>query len=131
MAGFAVLLKEAVLTVIKVKRPYGRQKGSNFLIGAVLTTPKLKLTARAVAKLTAPTESGKQTLYWDADLRGFAVQCSGTTSSRLYIAQRDLPDGRHRRVTIGAVNEVDVDDAREQARDALHSIRKGVDPKQK
>ena len=35
--------------------------------------PKLKLTARAIERLPAPDPSGKQTLYWDTELRGFGV----------------------------------------------------------
>lgn len=93
--------------------------------------PKIKLTNKAIDKLRAPDPSGKQTLYWDTDLKGFAVQCSGTTNSRLYVAQRDLPDGRPRRVTIGAVSEIKLEEARTRAADALDEIRRGIDPKRR
>jgi hypothetical protein len=60
-------------------------------------------------QIACPDPSGKQTLHWDSELKGFGVLCSGTTTSRTYIVQRTLPDGRNRRVTIGSVAELDLD----------------------
>jgi integrase len=91
--------------------------------------PRLKLTQREVEKLKAPDPSGRQVLYFDADLKGFGVLCSGVSNSRTYIAQRDLPDGRTRRVTIGAVNEIALATARARAADVLDDLRRGNDPK--
>jgi integrase len=93
--------------------------------------PTIKLTERTIAKLAAPHRSGKQVLYWDRDLKGFGVLCSGVTNSKTYICQRTLPDGRNRRVTIGAVNELSLTKATELARDILHGLRHGHDPKKK
>jgi integrase len=98
---------------------------------------KLKLTATAVKKLPAPDPSGRQVLYWDSDLKGFAVLCSGKTNSKTYIVQRDLPakkgeqHGKTRRVTVASVNEVALDVARERAADILDNLRRGLDPKEK
>jgi integrase len=93
--------------------------------------PRYKLTQKTITKLPAPTASGKPVLYWDADLRGFGVLCSGRTSSRTYICQRDLPGGRTRRVTIAACNEMPLVEAKEAARGLLVDMRRGLDPKQK
>lgn len=93
--------------------------------------PRIKITEKALAKMKAPDLSGKQVLHWDTELRGFAVLCSGTTNSKTYVAQRDLPNGRTRRVTVGAVNELALDKARSDAADMLHAMRKGLDPKRK
>jgi integrase len=93
--------------------------------------PTLKLTATKVEKLPAPDPSGKQTIHWDSELRGFAVLCSGVSNSKTYVAQRDLPSGKARRVTVGAVNEISLDKARERAADILDSLRRGDDPKAK
>jgi len=93
--------------------------------------PKLNLTLRAIDKLPAPDPSGKQILHWDTDLKGFAVLCSGTTNAKSYIAQRTLPDGRNRRVTVGAVNEISLDKAKLLAGDILQELRHGRDPKKK
>src|SRR5579871_6795054 len=99
------------------------------------TLPKLKLTESAITKLRAPDPSGKQTLHWDSGhkdaIAGFAVLCSGTTHARTYVVQRTLPDGRNRRVTVGAVNELTLEKARALAADMLHELRHGRDPKKK
>ena len=64
--------------------------------------PMLHLTERSIAKLAAPDPSGKQSLYWDATLRGFGVLVSGTTNSRSYVCQRDI-GRRSKRIAIAAV----------------------------
>jgi hypothetical protein len=72
-------------------------------------------------------------LYWDADspkaLPGFGVLVSGKTGKRTYVVQRDLPGGRTRRATIGHVNELTLEKARDQAAQLLQDMRKGIDPK--
>ena len=93
--------------------------------------PHNKLTEKVVAKLRAPTASGKPELWFDTELRGFAVRCSGTTNAKSYIVQRDLPGGKTRRVTIAAVTELALAEARNQAREVLLEMRRGVDPKRK
>jgi integrase len=93
--------------------------------------PRVKLTKKTVDRLAAPDPSGKQTLYWDSELKGFAVLCSGTTNARTFIAQRDLPDGRTRRITVGAVAEIDLGTARSRAADILDNLRHGRDPTQR
>lgn len=91
----------------------------------------IKLTERTIEKLTAPDPSGRQVLYFDADLKGFGVLCSGVSNARTFIAQRDLPDGRTRRVTLGGVAEISLTVARARAADALDDLRRGLDPKKK
>jgi integrase len=91
--------------------------------------PRLKLTERTLAKIKAPDPSGKQKLHWDSELRGFAVLASGVSNARTFIAQRDLPNGLTRRVTVGAVNEIPLDVARDRAADLLDHLRRGLDPK--
>jgi integrase len=91
--------------------------------------PKLKLTARAIDRLPAPDPSGKQTLYWDIELRGFGVLVSGTTSNKTFVVQRDLRGGLTRRVTVAPVNVLDLDAARERAKLVLADFFRGVDPK--
>ena len=77
--------------------------------------PQVRLTERAIGKMRAPTVSGKQELFWDDQLRGFAVLCSGVSNSKTYVVQRSLPgSGKSRRLTIGAVNEITLVEARER-----------------
>jgi integrase len=93
--------------------------------------PRVKLTKRSIAKMPAPDPSGRQVLHWDSELRGFAVLCSGVSDAKTYIVQRDLPNGRTRRVTVGAVNELTLEKARRRAADMLDDLRRGIDPKRK
>jgi integrase len=93
--------------------------------------PHAKLTERAIAKLPAPTPTGKQIAYWDVDLRGFGVLCSGRTNSKSFVAQRDLQNGKTRRVTIAHVNEISLAEAKDRARKLLVEMRGGKDPKAK
>jgi integrase len=88
----------------------------------------VKLNRKNVARLRAPTASGKQELEWDDELKGFGVLLSGKTNAKTYVAQRTLPDGRTRRVTVGSVAEIDPEAARAQAADLIHQMRSG-DPK--
>jgi integrase len=92
--------------------------------------PMQKLTKAAIDRIKAPDPSGKQVIYWDGELRGFGVLASGTTGAKSFIAQRRLPDGRTRRVTVGAVGEFEkVEDARRKAGNLLAGLREGRDPK--
>ena len=64
--------------------------------------PRIRLTEKSIDKLKAPDPSKRQVPHWDTELRGFAVLCSGVSNAKTFIAQRDLPHGRTRRVTVGA-----------------------------
>ena len=89
----------------------------------------MRLTKRAVERLPAPDPSGKQKLFWDSELKGFGLLISGVTTTKSYVAQRTLDDGRTRRLTIGSVAEIDLDRARAMAADLIHQMRHGEDPK--
>jgi integrase len=89
----------------------------------------IKLTKRVIDGLPAPDPSGKQRLVWDAELKGFGLLVSGVTSAKTYIAQRKLPGGLTRRVTVGSVAEIDLNRARAMAADLLNDMRHGRDPK--
>lgn len=92
--------------------------------------PNMRLTERSIAALKAPDPSGRQVLWWDETMKGFAVLCSGLTNAKTYVVQRNLPGGKPRRVTIGACNEIRLETARVRAADTLDALRRGVDPKQ-
>ena len=90
--------------------------------------PSVKLTAKAVERLRAPTHSGKQELFWDTHLRGFGVLVSGTTNGKSYVVQREV-SGKTRRVTVGPTNVLSLDDARRRAEYILADLYRGVDPR--
>jgi integrase len=91
--------------------------------------PKLRLTERVIARIEAPQPSGKQVIFWDQDLKGFGVLASGVSNAKTYIVQRTLPNGNSRRVTVAAIAETSLTEAREQAAELLLDMRRGVDPK--
>lgn len=87
--------------------------------------PKLsnfRITKRAVDDL----KTDKDAIYFDADLRGFAVRTkpSGTKS---YLVQYEM-DGRTRRVTIGAHGQLTPAQARDRAAVMLGQVRTGHNP---
>ncbi len=101
-----------------------------------------KLTKAVLDKIKAPDPSGRQVIYWDSELKGFGVLVSGTSKTKTYICQRRMPDGKTRRVTVGAVGEfakveadgkiprvTGVEMARRKAGALLQGLREGVDPK--
>jgi integrase len=113
--------------------------------------PQIRLTEKSIAKLKAPDPSGRQTLHWDTEIKGFAVLCSGVSNVKTFIVQRSLgTDGPARRVTIGTVRvgleapspeptdgdkpikpKLTLDVARVRAADMLDDLRRGNDPKKK
>jgi integrase len=91
--------------------------------------PTAKLTEKRIAQLKAPDPSGRQVLWWDDQLKGFGILCSGITNSKAYVVQRALVNGRTRRVTIASVAEIGLREARERAARLLLDMRNGNDPK--
>jgi len=89
--------------------------------------PKIHLTERSIGKLAAPSQDGRQALFWDTALSGFGVLCSGSSSLKTFVVQRDI-GGRARRLTIGSVAEIPLAKARDRAREALDSLRQGILP---
>src|SRR5690349_9579830 len=92
--------------------------------------PRLHLTERSVAKLPAPHPSGGQVLYWATALPGFAVLCSGKSTLKTYVCQREV-NGKPRRATIGSVAELTLAKALDRGREMLDDMRRGIDPSRK
>jgi integrase len=93
--------------------------------------PQLKLTKGSVEGLKAPDSSGKQTFYWDKDLPSFGVLVSGTTKVKTYVVQHRIANlgGKYRRVAVGRVDALSLDEAREEAKNKLAEMFAGKDPK--
>jgi integrase len=90
----------------------------------------IKLTEKSVARLEAPTASGKQELYWDAEQAGFGVLCSGVSDVKTFIAQTRINNtSLKRRVTIGRADRLKVVEARDKAKEVLAGMDLGEDPK--
>ena len=91
--------------------------------------PTIKLTEKIVRQISAPDPSGRQTIYWDQELRGLGVLVSGRSATRTYIVQRRLPNGSSRRITIGPTNLLKLADATKRAEEILADFYRGIDPK--
>jgi integrase len=95
--------------------------------------PRINLTETNIERkreLRAPHFSGRQTIYWDTNVRGFGVRVSGVTNQRAYVAQRDFRGGRKGpRITIAKVGELSLDEARGKAHDVFQDVRNNVDPR--
>lgn len=84
-----------------------------------------KLTKRAVDRLIAEADTGRDKLVWDAAVPGLVLRLrSGSARFAFQYKRR----GRTRRVTIGVYGPLTLDQAREQARALYAKTRAGTDP---
>jgi integrase len=90
----------------------------------------IKLTKARVDREGAPHKSGKQFIVWDSEIRGFGLLISGTTNAKSYIVQRDV-NGKTRRLTVGRINILELNDARKRAAKLILQLTDGHDPKSK
>ena len=88
----------------------------------------LKLTRATVDRLPSPDPSGRQRLVFDAELKGFGVLISGTTTAKSYVVQRDV-NGKTRRITVARTNVLSLEEARRKAIGLLAQLAGGIDPK--
>ncbi len=91
---------------------------------------RYRFNQKWIDALKAPDPDGKQKVYFDDTDRGFGVQVSGTSRSKVYIVQRDICGKTHRR-TVGSCEELQLARAREIARDMIAAMRSGADPKKR
>ena len=85
-----------------------------------------RFTKPLVPRLTCPT--GKtEAFHWDAALPGFGLRAYAS-GRRQWIAQYRDGTGRTRRAAFGDVKTVELDDAREAARQLLSKVELGADP---
>ena len=80
------------------------------------------LSSRAVERL----EVGKDTVFWDGELRGFGVRVYAT-GGKVYLAQARGPGGP-KRVTVGRHGVLGADEARKRAALIIARIKAGETP---
>jgi site-specific recombinase XerD len=88
-----------------------------------------KLTKRIVDSLRT-TQAGKDLFYWDAGngaLKGFGVRLKPSGAGAFIIQYRNV-EGRTRRMVLGKIGTLTVEEARAAARDRLTAASKGADP---
>jgi integrase len=88
----------------------------------------MKLTKTTIERLRA---SDKDQFVWDSETRGFGVRISrgGVLS---FVAQGHVvgsPGHARVRITIGPFGVFTIDQARDEARELLRQMRKGIDPR--
>ncbi|MBG5636210.1 integrase family protein [Pseudomonas aeruginosa] len=90
-------------------------------------TTSIKLTQSAVKGLpfVQPDDKKRQHLYFDTELKGFGV-CVGAKAKTFFV-QRDI-NGKTVRTSIGRYGVYTVDQAREEARELLMKMGKGINP---
>ncbi|MDO9427357.1 MAG: integrase arm-type DNA-binding domain-containing protein [Methylobacterium sp.] len=86
----------------------------------------MRLTKTSVESLSLP--AGKGELYaWDDTLTGFGVKLN-RGGSRNFLIQYRAADGKTRRVVVGRVGTLTLDEARRRARELLVEVQSGGDP---
>jgi hypothetical protein len=88
-----------------------------------------KFTKRFVDNLR-PDGSGKDLFYWEAGngaLKGFGVRLKPSGAGAFIIQYRNA-EGRTRRMVLGKIGTLTVEEARGLARDHLIAVSKGADP---
>lgn len=89
--------------------------------------PSLRLTRKSVADILVP-EGKAEVLAFDTELPGFGVKASAG-GARSYIVQyRPVGQRSTKRLTIGRVDTLSLDEARRQARLTLAKAQTGADP---
>ena len=89
--------------------------------------PQLKLTKSNIDRVAKPGSKG-DVLYWDVEPKGFGLRVT-PTGKATFVVQGVVVGGKEARVTIGPYGVFTADQAREEAREHLRSMRKGVDPR--
>ena len=88
----------------------------------------MKLTKRAIA--TIVPDSTRDKCIWDDEVRGFGLRIK-STGVRSFIVQYRNSSRVSRRITIGKVGILTVEEARTLAKRALADVIKGGDPAEK
>lgn len=85
-----------------------------------------KLTTKTVENIKPPKQGRDE--YWDATLPGFGLRVTDKGRKSWVLMYRIR--GRLRRMTIGRFPAFTLAEAREEARSALRSVERGIDPAQ-
>jgi integrase len=89
---------------------------------------QIRLTERVVRSLPAPSSDGKQKLYWDTEMEGFGVLCSGKSNIKTYVVRGTIR-GRSIRQKIERVDRTKLKVARDRANAMFGAFSSGRDPR--
>jgi integrase len=83
------------------------------------------LTDDLIASFPAPDPSGRQVIYWDREVTGLGLQCSGSSRLKVWVVQH-----RNKRRTIERLQFMPLAEARRAAFDWLKALHDGTpDPR--
>ena len=85
----------------------------------------MKLTLDTIGAI-APMPPKTEIIVFDDDLPGFGVRAR-LSGWKIFIVQYSIGN-RQRRVSLGDVDELDLDQVRQKAREILTAVRMGQDP---
>lgn len=86
-----------------------------------------KLLKRVVDSLLAAHDGRSDRIHWDDEIRGFGLRINPSGAAG-WLVQYRTPQGRTRRLTLGAVGVLTPDQARKRARIELGRVEAGEDP---
>jgi integrase len=90
---------------------------------------QVRFTEKKVRSLPAPSPDGKQKLFWDTEMEGFGVLCSGKSNIKTYVCRGTIHQGRSIRQKIDRVDRTKLSDARDRAKAMLVGFSRGRDPR--
>jgi integrase len=88
----------------------------------------MKLTKRAVETATYTGQGNDRCVVWDSELKGFGLRVYPTGKKAFVVSYRPRGEMRKRLMTLGAFGVLTVEQARDMAKNELHSVRQGKDP---
>jgi integrase len=88
----------------------------------------MKLTKAAISRFKIPAGKSEH-IEFDDDMAGFGlrVRAGGKVEHRTFIAQYKI-GAKHRRITLGNVDKVELEDARKRAKKIFGKVANGEDP---
>jgi len=94
-----------------------------------LLKPECRKLTTAIARNLEPPSGKTDHIEWDEDFPGFGIRLrvGRNRVSRMWVYQYDIA-GRTRRITLGNVNAIGIDDARKTAGQLQGKVRLGHDP---
>lgn len=90
------------------------------------TTNRSKLTKSYIDRISP---GPKDQFHWDTDAKGFGLRITPRGKITFIVQGRVGGNETPARITIGAYGVFTVDQAREDAREHLRSMRRGIDPR--
>ncbi|MCM8857619.1 MAG: integrase family protein [Candidatus Thiodiazotropha sp.] len=87
---------------------------------------KINLTPTRVEQFRYRSGGAKQQFLWDSQIPGLGLEAVASGRRSWVLSYRIV--GKKKRITLGGFPELDLDEARDEAKDLLKGLRGGIDP---